>query len=260
VSNGLGGSTFRAPFHPTPRLGRADRLTIPHVTIQSHSRTLVIDIGGTNLKVLVEGADDRIKIKSGKSLTPDDMVKAVVSAALAEGWSWTRVSVGFPAPIVGGRMLTDPSNLGTGWRGFDLSKALGCPVRVINDAAMQALGSWHGGRMMFLGLGTGLGAAYVEDGHVEPVELGHMPWDKDNTFEDLAGKKGLKKHGFDAWNKHLHNMIERLTESIDPDYFVLGGGNVKKLDALPPRCERGDNRNAFIGGFRMWEDHETMAS
>lgn len=223
------------------------------MTSTSPERTLVIDVGGTNLKVLAEGGADRLKIKSGKSLTPEDMVTAVVSAAQAEDWSWTRISVGFPAPVVGGRILTDPSNLGSGWRGFDLEASLGCPVRIINDAAMQALGSWHGGRMMFLGLGTGLGAAYVADGHVEPVELGHMPWDKTHSFEDLAGKRGLKRLGFDAWKQHLHDMIDRLTQAIDPDYFVLGGGNVKKLDRLPPRCERGDNRNAFAGGFRLWE-------
>ncbi len=216
--------------------------------------TLVIDVGGTNLKVLAQGATDRIKIKSGKHLTPQDMVSKVTAAAKDEGWQWNRVSIGFPAPVVGGRILTDPSNLGDGWRGVDLPEAFGCPVRIINDAAMQALGSWHGGRMMFLGLGTGLGAAYVEAGRVEPVELGHMPWDDTHTYEDLAGKKGLKKLGFDAWKAHIWAVIERLTESIDPDYFVLGGGNVKKLDELPPRCERGDNRNAFAGGFRLWDD------
>jgi predicted NBD/HSP70 family sugar kinase len=223
------------------------------VTPTDTDRTLVIDVGGTNLKVLAEGGDDRIKIKSGKHVTPEDMVSRVTEAARSEGWNWTRVSIGFPAPIVGGRILTDPSNLGDGWRGVDLPAAFGCPVRIINDAAMQALGSWHGGRMMFLGLGTGLGAAYVEDGHLEPVELGHMPWDSKHTYEDLAGKSGLKKLGFDAWKAHIWAVIERLTESIDPDYFVLGGGNVKKLDELPPRCERGDNRNAFTGGYRLWD-------
>lgn len=222
-------------------------------------RTLVIDVGGTNLKVLAEHAQDRIKLKSGKSLGPRDMVRTVLEACDAQAWSWTRVSIGFPAPVVGGHVLTDPSNLGDGWRGFNFEEAFDCPVRIINDAAMQALGSWHGGRMMFLGLGTGLGAAWVEAGRVEPVELGHMPWDGEHSWEDLAGKRGLKKHGFDAWKAHLWNMIERLTISIDPDYFVLGGGNVKKLDELPPRCERGDNRNAFIGGFRLWEPRGATA-
>ncbi|MCH2135181.1 MAG: ROK family protein [Phycisphaerales bacterium] len=219
-------------------------------------RTLVIDVGGTNLKVLAEGAADRIKIKSGRSLGPTDMVEKVQSACKEQGWTWNRVSMGFPAPVVGGRVLTDPSNLGDGWQGFDFASAFNCPVRIINDAAMQALGSWHGGGMMFLGLGTGLGAAWVENGRVEPVELGHMPWDDTHTWEDLAGKAGLKRLGFDAWKAHLWAMIDRLTQSIDPDYFVLGGGNVKKLDELPPRCERGDNRNAFTGGFRMWAPDE----
>ena len=246
----------RTAYSTGPRLSTSTPPTIPPVTNANPERTLVIDVGGTNLKVLAEGGDDRIKIKSGKMLTPQNMVEAVVPAAIAEGWSWTRVSVGFPAPVVGGRILTDPSNLGSGWRGFNFEQALGCPVKVINDAAMQALGSWHGGRMMFLGLGTGLGAAYVEEGCVEPVELGHMPWDKGHTFEDLAGKKGLKRLGFDAWKQHLYDMVERLTQAIDPDYFVLGGGNVKKLDELPPRCERGDNRNAFAGGFRLWKPAE----
>jgi predicted NBD/HSP70 family sugar kinase len=230
------------------------------VSIAEPERTLVVDVGGTNLKVLAEGGDDRIKIKSSKTLTGQDMVQTVSDAARGQGWTWTRVSVGFPAPVVGGRILTDPSNLGDGWRGFDLQQAFDCPVKIINDAAMQALGSWHGGRMLFLGLGTGLGAAYVENGLVEPVELGHLPWDKDHSYEDLAGKRGLKRRGFDAWKAHLWAMIERLTASINPDYFVLGGGNVKKLNDLPPRCERGDNRNAFIGGFRMWDTPQGVDS
>jgi predicted NBD/HSP70 family sugar kinase len=212
---------------------------------------LVIDIGGTNLKILRSGEETRRKVKSGSHLSAEVMVESVALAC--EDWTWDRVSIGYPSPVVGGRPLLNPTNLGGGWVGFDFEAAFGCPVRVMNDAAMQALGSYHGGRMLFLGLGTGLGSAMIEDGQIEPLELGHMPFRK-HCFEHYTGKAGLKRQGFEVWRDTVFEVVNQFVDAIDPDYVVLGGGNVKKLDDLPERCERGGNSKAFIGGFRMWED------
>jgi len=212
--------------------------------------TLVIDVGGTNLKILNEGEEKRRKVKSGLHLSAGVMVESVQKTC--SDWSWDRISIGYPSPVVGGRPLLNPSNLGGGWVGFDFEAAFGCPVRVLNDAAMQALGSYHGGRMLFLGLGTGLGSAMVEHGKLEPLELGHMPF-RDECFEHYTGKAGLKRDGFDRWRDTVFEVVDQFVAAIDPDYVVIGGGNVKKLDDLPDRCERGHNNNAFIGGFRMWE-------
>jgi len=213
---------------------------------------LTIDIGGTNLKILCSGEPKRRKVKSGKNLTPESVVQIVDE--VCSDWAWDAISIGYPSPVVGGRPLLNPSNLGTGWVGFEYEAAFGCPVKILNDAAMQALGSYHGGRMLFLGLGTGLGSAMIEDGRLEPLELGHMPFKDGECFEYFTGKRGLKRMGFDAWRDVIFEVCEQFVSAIDPDYVVLGGGNVKKLDLLPSRCERGSNANAFIGGFRMWED------
>ncbi len=215
---------------------------------------LTIDIGGTNLKILRSGAEKRRKVKSGKHLTPEVMVQTVTD--VCEGWSWEAVSIGYPSPVIGGKPLLNPTNLGPGWVGFDFEAAFGCPVRIMNDAAMQALGSYHGGRMLFLGLGTGLGSAMIQNGHLEPLELGHMPFKDGKCFEYFTGKRGLKRLGFDAWRDVVFEVVDQFVSAIDPDYVVLGGGNVKKLDELPPRCERGSNANAFVGGSRLWEDDQ----
>jgi len=213
---------------------------------------LVIDVGGTNLKILRKGEEKRRKVKSGAHLSAEIMVETVQKTCT--DWTWDRVSIGYPSPVVGGKPLLNPTNLGGGWVGFDFEAAFGCPVRILNDAAMQALGSYHGGRMLFLGLGTGLGSAMIEEGHLEPLELGHMPF-RDANFEHYTGKAGLKRDGFEAWRETIFEVVGQLSEAIDPDYVVLGGGNVKKLETLPDRCERGSNFNAFIGGFRMWEEN-----
>lgn len=226
-------SAYRFPVMPSPR------------------KILTVDVGGSSLKMLRSGKKKRRKVSSGPDMTARQAVAVVQEAC--ERWSWDAVSIGYPSPVVGGRPLINPSNLGDGWVGFDYEAAFGCPVRIINDAAMQALGSYHGGRMLFLGLGTGLGSAMVDDGCLEPLELGHMPWRGGQTYEDVLGKAGLKCLGREAWVEAVHEVAAEFVSAISPDYIVLGGGNVKKLDELPPNCERGDNANAFIGGFRLWD-------
>jgi polyphosphate glucokinase len=212
---------------------------------------LVVDVGGTNLKILASGHEDRRKIPSGPTLTPEEMVPAVVK--LAEGWEYEVVTIGYPGPVIRGRAVAEPYNLGPGWMGFNFKAAFGCPVKLINDAAMQALGSYEGGKMLFLGLGTGLGSAMIVDGVIEPMELAHMPYRK-ATYEDYVGKQALKSFGKKKWRKCVADVVERLVAALGPDYVVLGGGNVRKLKELPPDCRIGDNANAFRGGFRLWED------
>jgi predicted NBD/HSP70 family sugar kinase len=213
-------------------------------------RVLVIDVGGTHVKVLATGKQTAREIDSGPSLTAAQMVQQVKE--LAKDWSYDAVSIGYPAPVVHGRPLREPYNLGCGWVGYNFRKAFGCPVKVVNDAAMQALGSYEGGRMLFLGLGTGLGSAMIVDGIVEPMELAHLPYKK-KTYEDYLGERGRKRLGKKKWTRHVADAVERLRAALLPDYVVLGGGNVKKLKSLPPGTRRGDNRNAFLGGFRLWE-------
>ena len=183
-------------------------------------------------------------------MTPRRMVATV--KRLSAGWSYDRVSIGYPGPVLHGRPVAEPHHLGRGWMGFDFRKAFGRPVKVINDAAMQALGSYRGGRMLFLGLGTGLGSALIIDGVVEPMELAHLPYRK-KTFEDYVGLRGLEKYGKKKWRKYVFDVVERLTAVFYPDDIVLGGGNTKRLDELPPRCRPGENANAFIGGLRLWQ-------
>jgi polyphosphate glucokinase len=211
---------------------------------------LVIDVGGTNVKIFASGYREARKIPSGPTLTPSAMVRRVQKAAA--DWSYDAISIGFPAPVIHGRPLHEPHNLGRGWLRFDFAKAFGRPVRMINDAAMQALGSYRGGRMLFLGLGTGLGSAMVVDGIVEPMELAHLPYKKGHTFEDYLGLRGLEGLGRKKWERHVAAVTEKLALALEPDYVVLGGGNAKKLKALPPKAVLGSNRNAFKGGLRLW--------
>ncbi|MFZ0640437.1 MAG: ROK family protein [Candidatus Acidiferrales bacterium] len=214
-------------------------------------KILVIDVGGTHVKVLATGQRAERKIVSGPTMTPAKMVEDVKS--LTKDWKYDVISTGYPGPVVLGRPLHEPHNLGHGWVGFNFAKAFGCPVKIVNDAAMQALGSYRGGRMLFLGLGTGLGSAMVVDGVVEPMELAHLPYKKGKTYEDYIGLCGLVRLGKKKWRRHVADIVERLQAALEPDYVVLGGGNVKKLKELPRGAERGDNKNAFRGGFRLWQ-------
>jgi predicted NBD/HSP70 family sugar kinase len=211
---------------------------------------LAVDVGGSHVKVLVSGENEARRAPSGPTLTPAEMVKAALAAA--HGWQWEVVTVGVPAPVHGGRVVSEPFNLGKGWVGFDFAAAFGKPTKVMNDAAMQALGSYDGGTMLFLGLGTGLGTALIADGHVEPMEIGHLPFRK-LTYEDYLGERGRQKHGNKRWQKLVAEAVEQLRAALEPDSIVLGGGNATKLDPLPPNTQAGNNANAFTGGFRAWQ-------
>ncbi|HEX4414624.1 MAG TPA: ROK family protein [Lacipirellulaceae bacterium] len=211
---------------------------------------LAIDVGGTHVKILATGQQESRKFDSGPKLTPEKMVAGV--KALAGDWKYEAVSIGYPGPVLHNRPISEPHNLAPGWVAFDYKAAFGRPVKVVNDAALQALGSYKGGKMLFLGLGTGLGTTLIVDGLVEPMELGHLPYKK-ATYEDYVGVRGLEKHGLHKWRRHVADVVKLLVAALEPDDVVLGGGNVKKLDELPPGTRPGDNANAFIGGFRLWE-------
>jgi polyphosphate glucokinase len=212
---------------------------------------LVVDVGGTNVKVLATGQTEPRKFASGPALTPDRMVAGVKE--LAGAWKYDVVAIGYPGPVLHGRPIAEPHNLTPGWVGFDYQAAFGCPVKVTNDAAMQALGSYKGGKMLFLGLGTGLGTTMIVDGIIGPMELGHLPYRK-GTYEDYVGIRGLKRLGKKKWRRYVADVIARLIAALQPDDVVLGGGNVKKLKELPPGCRAGDNANAFLEGFRLWDE------
>ncbi len=214
-------------------------------------RVLVVDIGGTSVKILASGHDVRRSFPSGPKMTPEAMVSGV--KRLAADWEYDAVSIGYPGPVLHGQPIAEPRNLAPGWVGFDFVRAFDRPVKVINDAAMQALGSYQGGKMLFLGLGTGLGSTLITDGIVEPMELGHLPYKK-GTYEDYVGHDGLKRHGMKKWRRHVADVVARLVAALEPDETVIGGGNVRKLEALPPRTRAGDNANAFRGGFRLWQE------
>ena len=214
-------------------------------------KVLVVDVGGTHVKILATGEKEPRKIDSGPTMTAPLMVQAVKK--LAQGWSYDAIAIGYPGPVVHGRPLHEPANLGIGWVGFDFRKAFGLPVRLINDAAMQALGSYKGGRMLFLGLGTGLGSAMIVDGHLEPMELAHLPYKKGRTYEDYVGLRGLERLGKKKWRATVVDVVERLKDALEADYVVLGGGNAKQMDKLPKDTRLGANENAFLGGFRLWE-------
>lgn len=213
--------------------------------------TLVIDIGGTHIKLYSTGHPEPVKIPSGPHLTPWKMAKAVREAA--RDWRYSVVSIGYPGPVVHGKPLNDPPNLGSGWLGFDFKKAFGCPVKIINDAAMQALGSYRGGRMLFLGLGTGLGSALIVDGILDPMELAHLPYKRGKTFEEHVGAAALTRKGEKKWIKSVKDVVARLKAALQADYVVLGGGNAKRLGKLPRGVVLGDNSNAREGGFRLWQ-------
>jgi polyphosphate glucokinase len=212
---------------------------------------LAIDIGGTHVKVLANGQKERREFESGKKMTPAKMVAWVKQ--LTKDWKYDVVSIGYPGPVLRSRPVAEPHNLATGWVGFDFERAFKCPVKVVNDAAMQALGSYRKGTMLFLGLGTGLGTTLIANGLVEPMELGHLPYKK-ATYEDYVGLRGLEKYGKKKWRKHVADVVERLKTALEPTDVVLGGGNVKVLKKLPKGCRAGDNANAFLGGFRLWEE------
>jgi polyphosphate glucokinase len=214
-------------------------------------RILAIDVGGTNVKILATGQTEKRATPSGPRLTARAMVASV--RELAQGWEYEAVSIGYPGPVLHNKPLLEPRNLGAGWVGFDYGKAFGLPVRILNDAGMQALGSYEGGRMLFLGLGTGLGSALVVDGIVEPLELAHLPYKKGRTYEDYVGLRGLERLGKSKWRKEVERVVEALRAAMQAQYVVLGGGNAKRLKTLPDGCRLGDNANAFIGGFRMWQ-------
>jgi polyphosphate glucokinase len=218
-------------------------------------KVLAIDVGGTHVKILATDQKTPHNFISGPKMTAEQMVSAVKK--LAAGWNYEAVSIGYPGPVLHGQILHEPYNLGRGWVKFDFKKAFGCPVKVINDAAMQALGSYKGGSMLFLGLGTGLGSAMIVNGLLEPMELGHLPYRK-TTYEDYIGIRGLKRFGKKKWRKYVADVVERLAVALEPDDIVLGGGNVKQLQELPKGCRQGDNANAFVGGFRLWVKNENL--
>ena len=214
-------------------------------------KVLVIDVGGTHVKVLISGEREPRKFESGPTLTAKQMVEGVKK--IASDWKYDAVSVGFPGPVLRNHPIAEPVNLGRGWVGFNFRSAFGCSVRLVNDAAMQALGSYKRGKMLFLGLGTGLGSALVVDGIVEPMELGHLPYKK-GTYESYVGNAALEKKGKKKWRRQVADVVARLVAALEPDDVVLGGGNAKKLNQLPPKCRLGDNHNAFKGGFRLWAE------
>jgi polyphosphate glucokinase len=211
---------------------------------------LAVDVGGSHVKALASDQQERRRFVSGPSLTAEKMVSGTIEAVA--DWGWDVVSVGIPAPVREGKLISEPVNLGKGWVGFDYEAAFGKPTQVVNDAVMQAVGSYRGGRMLFLGLGTGLGSAMIVDGTIEPLELGHLPFRK-KTFEDYVGERGLKKLGKKKWTKAVFETVEQLSAAMEPDEVVLGGGGVDDLDELPEGCRRGENENAFLGGFRLWD-------
>jgi polyphosphate glucokinase len=215
------------------------------------NRVLVVDIGGNSVKILASGHKVRRSFPSGPKMTPKDMVSGVKK--LATDWAYDVVSIGYPGPVLHGRPVAEPYNLGPGWIGFDFARAFRRPVKVLNDAAMQALGSYRGGKMLFLGLGTGLGSTMIVDGIVQPMELGHLPYKK-GTYEDYVGRAGLERHGKTKWRRHVADVVTRLIAALGPDETVIGGGNVGKLAALPPRTRAGDNANALRGGFLLWQE------
>ena len=218
---------------------------------------LVIDIGGTHVKVLATGRKTHREFESGPNLTPKQMVAGVKK--LVADWKYEAISIGYPGPVLRNKPILEPWNLGKGWARFDFEAAFKCPVKVVNDAAMQALGSYKGGKMLFLGLGTGLGSAMILNGTVAPMELGHLPYKK-ATFEDYVGIRGLKKYGKKKWRRFVTDVVKRLAAALEPDDVVLGGGNVKNLKKLPSGTRAGDNDKAFLGGFRLWQKAKHRAS
>jgi predicted NBD/HSP70 family sugar kinase len=211
---------------------------------------LVIDIGGTHVKIAASNRDDRVEFASGPNMTAQEVAKGV--RKLVTGWRYDRVSIGYPGPVVHGRIVREPYNLGPGWKEFDFARIFNCPVRIVNDAAMQALGSYDGGSMLFLGLGTGLGSALIVEGTLVAMELAHLPYKKHRTYEDYVGLAGLKRFGKKKWRRYVHDVVDRLKAAFQADYVVLGGGNARLLHKLPRDVRLGENTHAFRGGIRLW--------
>jgi polyphosphate glucokinase len=215
-------------------------------------KILVVDVGGTHVKATAAGRRTRVKFSSGPKMTPRQMVAGV--RELTAGWQYDAVSIGYPGPVLHDQPMREPHNLGGGWVGFNFQKAFGCPVKIINDAAMQALGSYEGGQMLFLGLGTGLGSALVShQGDVIPLELAHLPYRNGHTYEEYLGLAGLEHLGKKKWRKHVETVVALLMAALQAEYVVLGGGNARLIEKLPPHTDLGDNANAFRGGFRLWK-------
>ena len=230
----------------------ADVKTAPTAPFEPKApAVLAVDVGGSHVKLLVNGGSERRRFVSGAKLSATQMVEGVLEHAAA--LEYAVVTVGIPAPVVGGRVAHEPVNLGKGWAGFDYEGAFGKPTKIVNDAAMQALGGYTGGRMLFLGLGTGLGSTMIVEGRLEPMELGHMPFRK-ATFEDYVGARGRERLGEKRWRKAVLETIDTLAAALEPEYIVLGGGNAKRVGELPPICRLGANQDAFLGGFRLWVD------
>ena len=213
-------------------------------------KVLVIDIGGTSVKVLSTGRRTPLKIPSGPRMTPKQMARLVLNAVA--GWDYSAVSIGYPGPVKNGKPTKDPMHLGRGWVNFDFAKAFGRPVKVINDAAMQAVGSYKGGRMLFLGLGTGLGSTLIVEGVVAPMELAHLPYKKGRTYEEYVSKEALQRFGKKKWRRTVAEITERLGAALEADDVVIGGGNAKHLGRLPAGVRGGGNARAFAGGYRLW--------
>ncbi len=212
---------------------------------------LTIDVGGTHVKILTSNQTEARRFSSGPKLTPQKMVSGVL--ALTKDWDYDCISIGYPGPVANGNILLDPHNLGKGWKSFDFAKALSKPVKLANDAVIQALGSYKGGKLLFLGIGTGLGSAMIVNDTPVPMELAHLPYCK-ATFEDYVGQRGINKFGKKRWRKHVAIVVELFRAALEPEDLVLGGGNIKYLDSLPKNVRAGENANAFVGGFRLWQN------
>jgi predicted NBD/HSP70 family sugar kinase len=226
-------------------------------TQRKRRRVLVVDVGGSSVKCLATGHERPRRFKSGPELTPSEMVEGVLK--ITRGWRFDAVSIGYPGVVRDGRPVREPHNLGPGWVGFDFEPAFGRPVRVINDAAMQALGSYEGGTMLFLGLGTGLGSALIVDGVIVAMELGHLHYAHGHSYEGTVGARALERLGEKKWRRKVMKIVEGFRKALLPDSIVLGGGNASKLKRLPPHTRRGGNRHAFVGGFRLWESQSPGA-
>ena len=217
-------------------------------------KVLVIDVGGTNIKLLATGQNEPRRYPSGLSMTPQKMVRLVKKSV--SDWKFDCISLGYPGAIINGHPLREPHNLGRGWVGFNFQKAFSCPLKILNDAAMQAVGSYEGGRMLFLGLGTGLGSAMIVDGILQPMELAHLGYKNGKSYEDYLGLRGLERMGKKKWRRYVAKIAKSLKTALDADYVVLGGGNSKKLKKLPQGARFGNNENAFLGGFRLWQKNQ----